>query len=162
MKNPDGSLNRAAMTQSQLAKERRELRQAQVSSLIDQIPKVRAGWGCVGCCCGCGFSCAIHSSLPKPQDFNKSWVDPVPEAGERHFAQELRSINIGDNLAMPEWKEQVRMSVSGFVWGWMIGLVVFGLAGGEVVVFALCWVAVCVYVARVCDGSRRSHHHHFT
>jgi ATP-dependent RNA helicase DHX8/PRP22 len=34
-------------------------------------------------------------------------VDPVPEAGERHFAQELRSINIGDNLAMPEWKEQV-------------------------------------------------------
>jgi len=40
VKNPDGSLNRAAMTQNQLAKERRELRQAQVSSLIDQIPKV--------------------------------------------------------------------------------------------------------------------------
>ena len=40
VKNPDGSLNRAAMTQSTLAKERRELRQAQVSSLIDQIPKV--------------------------------------------------------------------------------------------------------------------------
>ncbi|EWM21259.1 hypothetical protein Naga_102772g1 [Nannochloropsis gaditana] len=36
------------MTQNQLAKERRELRQAQVSSLIDQIPK----------------------------DFNKSWIDP--------------------------------------------------------------------------------------
>ncbi len=31
----------------------------------------------------------------------------MPEAGERHFAQELRSINIGENLAMPEWKEQV-------------------------------------------------------
>lgn len=54
-------------------------------------------------------------SPQKTQDFNKSWVDPVPEAGERHFAQELRSINIGDNLAMPEWKEQVRMSVSVFV-----------------------------------------------
>ncbi|GAB5035236.1 atp-dependent helicase, partial [Nannochloropsis oceanica] len=79
VKNPDGSLNRAAMTQNQLAKERRELRQAQVSSLIDQIPK----------------------------DFNKSWIDPVPEAGERHFAQELRSINLGDNMSMPEWKEQV-------------------------------------------------------
>lgn len=80
VKNPDGSLNRAAMTQNQLAKERRELRQAQVSSLIDQIPK----------------------------DFNKSWIDPVPEAGERHFAQELRSINLGDNMSMPEWKEQAQ------------------------------------------------------
>lgn len=80
VKNPDGSLNRAALTQNQLAKERRELRQAQVSSLIDQIPK----------------------------DFNKPWIDPVPEAGERHFAQELRSINIGDNQDLPEWKAQAQ------------------------------------------------------
>lgn len=116
MKNPDGSLNRAAMTQSQLAKERRELRQAQVSSLIDQIPKVRM-WGV-----DCGVvegrwlgrynpTSGAHPHQPTnqqtSQDFNKSWVDPVPEAGERHFAQELRSINIGENLAMPEWKEQV-------------------------------------------------------
>ena len=41
-KNPDGSMNRAAMTQSTLAKERRELRQAQANALIDGIPKVRA------------------------------------------------------------------------------------------------------------------------
>jgi ATP-dependent RNA helicase DHX8/PRP22 len=39
VKNPDGSMQRAAMQQSTLAKERRELRQAQTNSLIDSIPK---------------------------------------------------------------------------------------------------------------------------
>lgn len=39
VKNPDGSLQRAAMQQSALAKERRELRQAQANQLIDSIPK---------------------------------------------------------------------------------------------------------------------------
>jgi ATP-dependent RNA helicase DHX8/PRP22 len=80
VKNPDGSLNRAALTQGQLARERRELKQAQASSLIDQIPK----------------------------DFGKPWADPLPEAGERHFAQELRSINISDNQDLPEWKASVQ------------------------------------------------------
>jgi len=79
VKNPDGSLQRAALQQTTLAKERRELRQAQANQLIDSIPK----------------------------DLNRPWEDPLPEAGERHFAQELRSINIMSQLeGAPEWKQK--------------------------------------------------------
>lgn len=78
VKNPDGSMQRAAMTQSNLAKERRELRQTQANQLIDSIPK----------------------------DLNRPWEDPMPEAGERHFAQELRGINMGSTFEMPEWKQK--------------------------------------------------------
>lgn len=80
IKNPDGSLQRAAMTQSSLAKERRELRQTQASQLIDSIPK----------------------------DLNRPWEDPMPEAGERHFAQELRGINMGSTFEIPEWKQKAQ------------------------------------------------------
>jgi ATP-dependent RNA helicase DHX8/PRP22 len=78
VKNPDGSLSRAALQQVAMAKERRELRRAQQQQLIDTIPK----------------------------DMNKPWEDPLPEAGERHFAQELRSINLSamENDGQPEWK----------------------------------------------------------
>ena len=78
IKNPDGSLQRAAMQQSTLAKERRELKQAQANNLIDSIPK----------------------------DLNRPWEDPMPEAGERHFAAELRSINMSMNDKAPAWKEK--------------------------------------------------------
>ena len=78
IKNPDGSLQRAAMQQSTLAKERRELKQAQANNLIDSIPK----------------------------DLNRPWEDPMPEAGERHFAAELRSINMSMNDSAPAWKEK--------------------------------------------------------
>jgi len=80
VKNPDGSLQRAALQQSQLAKERRELKQAQTNSLIDAIPK----------------------------DLSKPWEDPMPQVGERHFAQELRSINIGGSFELPEWKQKTQ------------------------------------------------------
>jgi len=80
VKNPDGSLQRAAMQQSTLSKERRELRTAQANSLIDSIPK----------------------------DLNRPWEDPLPEAGERHFAMELRSINVSAFDGAPEWKEKVQ------------------------------------------------------
>lgn len=81
VKNPDGSLQRAAMQQSAMAKERRELRKAQQQQSVDTIPK----------------------------DMNKPWEDPLPEAGERHFAQELRSINMSalENDGRPEWKTKV-------------------------------------------------------
>ena len=80
VKNPDGSLQRAALQQSTLAKERRELRSAQANQLIDSIPK----------------------------DLNRPWEDPLPDAGERHFAQELRSINVMSQLeGAPEWKQKV-------------------------------------------------------
>lgn len=81
VKNPDGSLQRAAMQQGAMARERRELRRAQQQQSVDTIPK----------------------------DMNKPWEDPLPEAGERHFAQELRSINMSalENDGRPEWKTKV-------------------------------------------------------
>ena len=42
VRNPDGSLQRAAMPQSALAKERRELREQQQRTLQESIPKVGA------------------------------------------------------------------------------------------------------------------------
>ena len=77
VKNPDGSLQRAAMTQSALAKERRELREQQQRALMDSIPK----------------------------DLNRPWEDPMPEPGERHIAQELRGLGYTQE-AVPEWKQQ--------------------------------------------------------
>ena len=78
VKNPDGSLQRAAMQQTTLAKERRELRQAQANQLIDSIPK----------------------------DLHRPWEDPLPEDGERHFAMDLRSINVSAFDGAPEWKQK--------------------------------------------------------
>ena len=48
--NPDGSLQRAAITQSALSKERRELRAAQREADMDNVPR----------------------------DIGKTWIDPVP------------------------------------------------------------------------------------
>ncbi|CAI5488992.1 unnamed protein product [Closterium sp. Naga37s-1] len=76
VKNPDGSLQRAAMTQSALAKERRELREQQQRSMLDSIPK----------------------------DLNRPWEDPMPESGERHLAQELRGVGLAA-YDMPDWKK---------------------------------------------------------
>ncbi len=39
VKNPDGSMQRAAMTASALAKERRELKEQQQRTLLEAIPK---------------------------------------------------------------------------------------------------------------------------
>lgn len=77
--NPDGSLSRAAMTQSALAKERRELREQQRNAELD-------------------------SSAPK--DLNRPWEDPLSAPGERHIAQELRSMapQAGGDADMPEWQ----------------------------------------------------------
>jgi ATP-dependent RNA helicase DHX8/PRP22 len=75
VRNPEGSLQRAAMTQSALSKERRELREEQRNQALDAIPK----------------------------DLNRPWEDPLPEPGDRHVAQELRGI--GQPIyEMPEWK----------------------------------------------------------
>ena len=50
LQNPDGSMQRAAITQSALAKERRELRAAQREAEMDNVPR----------------------------DIGKTWIDPVP------------------------------------------------------------------------------------
>lgn len=77
VKNPDGSMQRAAMTQSQLAKERRELREQQQKE-------------------------AIEDGIPK--DLNKPWEDPLPDSGDRHLAQELKGVGLSAQ-EMPEWKK---------------------------------------------------------
>ena len=82
VKNPDGSLQRAAMTQSALAKERRELREQQQRTLIEAIPK----------------------------DLSRPWEDPLPDQGERPLAQELRGIGLG-GFEVPEWKKQAEGKV---------------------------------------------------
>mmetsp|Transcript_33661 Transcript_33661/g.95228 ORF Transcript_33661/g.95228 Transcript_33661/m.95228 type:complete len:1172 (-) Transcript_33661:83-3598(-) len=75
VKNPDGSLQRAAMTQSALMKERRELREQQQRSELEAVPK----------------------------DLSRPWEDPMPEQGERHLAAELRGVGLG-GFEQPEWK----------------------------------------------------------
>lgn len=76
-KNPEGSLSRAAALQSALIKERREVREQQQRMMLDSIPK----------------------------DLNRPWEDPMPEAGERHLAQELRGVGLSA-YDLPEWKKQ--------------------------------------------------------
>ena len=76
VKNPDGSLQRAALTQAALAKERREMRDAQRNAEMDALPK----------------------------DLNKPWLDPMPEPGERNFAQDLRGA-VASAEDIPEWKK---------------------------------------------------------
>ena len=79
-RNPDGSMQRAATTQVELARERREMKAAQSQQLMDSIPK----------------------------DLSRPWEDPMPEEGERHFAQELRGINLGGTFELPEWKSKAQ------------------------------------------------------
>ena len=52
VQNPDGSMQRAAMTQTALSKERREVKQAQREEQADNVPK----------------------------DLGKLWIDPVPNS----------------------------------------------------------------------------------
>ena len=75
VKNPDGSMQRAAMTQSALAKERRELR--------EQTRR--------------------DADAAVPRDLSRPWEDPLPEAGERHLAAELRGAGQAA-FEVPEWK----------------------------------------------------------
>lgn len=76
VKNPDGSLQRAAMTQSALSKERRELRQAQREAEVDNVPK----------------------------DIGKTWIDPVPGGGGtggRYLASDFPHLAAPPEA--PEW-----------------------------------------------------------
>ena len=75
VKNPDGTMQRAAMTQQALAKERRELREQAERDAAAAVPR----------------------------DLSRPWEDPLPEAGERHLAAELRGVGL-DERSAPEWK----------------------------------------------------------
>ncbi|KTG36379.1 hypothetical protein cypCar_00007586, partial [Cyprinus carpio] len=76
VKNPDGSLSQAAMMQSALAKERREVKQAQREAEMDSIPT----------------------------GLNKHWVDPLPDTDGRQIAANMRGIGMMPN-DIPEWKK---------------------------------------------------------
>ena len=76
VKNPDGSLQRAAMTQGALAKERREIQQQQQRTVMDAIPK----------------------------DLSKPWQDPMASGSDRAFVEELRGVGL-QQQEMPEWKK---------------------------------------------------------
>ncbi|CAG8684470.1 17134_t:CDS:10, partial [Gigaspora rosea] len=87
VKAPDGTLNRAALAGASLAKERRELRTQQANAELDSVPK----------------------------DINIPWLDPMPEPGERHFAQDLRGIAAGRKAGeVPEWKRETFNKATSF------------------------------------------------
>lgn len=57
MKNPDGSLAQAAMMQSALSKERREVKMLQREQEMDSVPK----------------------------NITKNWIDPLPDSNLYNF-----------------------------------------------------------------------------
>ncbi|KAM7370466.1 hypothetical protein PAMP_010013 [Pampus punctatissimus] len=75
VKNPDGSLSQAAMMQSALAKERREVKQAVRAAEMDSIPT----------------------------GLNKHWIDPMPDYDGRQIAANMRGIGAMP-IDLPEWK----------------------------------------------------------
>ncbi|XP_027145588.1 ATP-dependent RNA helicase DHX8 isoform X2 [Larimichthys crocea] len=75
VKNPDGSLSQAAMMQSALSKERRELKQAARAAEMDSIPT----------------------------GLNKHWIDPMPDYQGRQIAANMRGIGAMP-IDLPEWK----------------------------------------------------------
>ncbi|XP_029312987.1 ATP-dependent RNA helicase DHX8-like [Cottoperca gobio] len=75
VKNPDGSLSQAAMMQSALAKERRELKQVARAAELDSIPT------------------GLH----------KNWIDPMPDYEGRQIAANMRGIGAMP-ADLPEWK----------------------------------------------------------
>ena len=73
---PDGSLQRAAMTQSALAKERRELKEQQQRSEMEAVPK----------------------------DLSRPWEDPMAQ-GDRQLAAEVKGTGLAAR-DVPEWKQK--------------------------------------------------------
>lgn len=78
VKAPDGSMNRAAMSGTNLAKERRELKQQEAQ---DKAAERAAD-----------------------VDLNAQWHDPMVAAEDRKFAADLRSTQQQDE-SVPEWKK---------------------------------------------------------
>jgi len=74
--NPEGSLQRAALIQSALSKERRELREQQKAEQLDAVPA----------------------------DLGRSWEDPMAKPSERLLAADLRNIGQAKD-SVPKWKE---------------------------------------------------------
>ncbi|XP_077299684.1 ATP-dependent RNA helicase pea [Arctopsyche grandis] len=78
VKNPDGSLAQAAMMQSALAKERREVKMLQREQEMEALPT----------------------------GLNKNWIDPLPDADGRTLAANMRGLGMSAQ-DLPEWKKHV-------------------------------------------------------
>jgi ATP-dependent RNA helicase DHX8/PRP22 len=89
VKAPDGSMNRAAMAGTALAKDRRELRQQEAQDkAAEESSKV---------------------------DLSAQWQDPMAAPDERKFASDLRSIKpIAANDVVPEWKRATQNKEQSF------------------------------------------------
>ncbi|KAK6588144.1 hypothetical protein RS030_7956, partial [Cryptosporidium xiaoi] len=83
--NPGGSLSKAAEIASNIAKERREIREFQEKALLDSIPR----------------------------DMSRPWEDPTPGPGERTVASALQGIGM-TTQTHPEWKRQFLGKSLGF------------------------------------------------
>ncbi|GAP86342.1 putative ATP-dependent RNA helicase DHX8 [Rosellinia necatrix] len=81
IKAPDGSLNRAAMSGTTLARERKELRQ-QETEAAEQESKI---------------------------DLSSQWHDPMANPDTRQFASDLRNskANAGKSEGVPEWRRAI-------------------------------------------------------
>ena len=80
VKVPDGSMNRAALTGLQIAKERKEMKRQQAEELADAMPK----------------------------DVTEAWVDPMANAEDRQLAQSRRTVQMGTAAQEPsEFKKEV-------------------------------------------------------
>ncbi|KAI9315927.1 P-loop containing nucleoside triphosphate hydrolase protein [Dichotomocladium elegans] len=86
VKVPDGTMNRSALAGAALAKERRELRHQQQNEEMDEAAK----------------------------DVNKPWLDPMPEPGQRQFAQDLRGAAAAGQQAQAEWKRATFNNATSF------------------------------------------------
>lgn len=81
VKAPDGSMNRAAMSSTNLAKERKELKRQEVEAAAREEPK---------------------------ENLSSQWQDPMADPDKRQFASDLR--NARKNAKpdeVPEWKQVV-------------------------------------------------------
>lgn len=79
VKAPDGSMNRAAQAGASLARERRELRQAELNAQADA----------------------------EKRDTSTGWLDPMAQQGDRTFAQDMRGNLVGQRAQQPPaWKKQ--------------------------------------------------------
>ena len=89
VKAPDGSLNRAAMAGTNLAKERRDLKQQEAAEkAAEQASQV---------------------------DLNAQWQDPMIAPDQRKFAQEIRNAQASKAPeAMPEWKRATQSREQSF------------------------------------------------
>mmetsp|Transcript_34106 Transcript_34106/g.109438 ORF Transcript_34106/g.109438 Transcript_34106/m.109438 type:complete len:937 (+) Transcript_34106:202-3012(+) len=83
VRDPDGSLQRAAVGQQSLARDRFEL-QIEATTLVESMQ----------------------------EDLHRPWEDPVPNAGERHFAQDLRSMNLSEQSPAIALRRHARESLS--------------------------------------------------